>query len=199
MVGLGWSCCGPHPQSPLSSSCPWKLPQPCGGQRGPTCWGLRSAKPAASDGRWRNTWVMEHPSAWAGEPPAKGAGEGGWGGDSGDLGLERGNQLCCRWGAGPRWSPLPSRCREPLPKLPPHLRDVGSHQATPAPPVREAGNPCTELLPLGGFIIVIPFYFGLGRQFITLRQHRLAPTKAAALRLCHPLQSTRASFEPLLS
>lgn len=69
----------------------------------------------------------------------------------------------------------------------------------PTPPVGEAGNPCTELLPLGGFIIVIPFYFGLGRQFITLRQHRLAPTKAAALRLCHPLQSTGAGFELLLS
>ena len=73
------------------------------------------------------------------------------------------------------------------------------HQVIPTPPVREAGNPCTKLLSLGGCIIIIPFYFGLGRQFITLRQHRLAPAKAAALFLrCLPLKH-QANFEFLLS
>jgi len=72
--------------------------------------------------------------------------------------------------------------------------DAGSHQATPTPPVRKAGNPCTELHPLEGFSVVIPFYFSLGRQFITPRQHRLVHTKAAALLRCHPPQSTRPAW-----
>lgn len=83
--------------------------------------------------------VTQHPPAWAADVPMKGAREGGQGGEGRDLGLDFGADLP-QQGSGAALEPpaLLSPCNLSV------FGDIGSHQATPTPPVREAVNPHTD-------------------------------------------------------